>query len=95
MRRYYFAWRVRAWRLFGGPGDCAVFSGDEGGGEVCEERRDCSGDLQWIQILLEAGLLPGAMMRNKGLAVYLPACLCTGRADRYALSLAWRSRDKC
>jgi len=38
-----------------------------------------------FQILLEAGLLPGAMMRNSGLRYNLPPRVHSRRANRYAL----------
>ena len=37
-----------------------------------------------FQILLEAGLLPGAMMRNSGSALYLSPRAYSGGADRFA-----------
>ncbi len=48
-------------------GDCALFSGDAGGEEVCEGGGLVLGICNGFQILTESGLLPGALMRNAGL----------------------------
>jgi len=57
----------RAWRLLAHRSDRALFPGDEDGRKIRQERRHGLGICNGFQILLEAGLLPGAMMRNSGL----------------------------
>ncbi len=45
-----------------------------------------------FQILLEAGLLPGAMMRNQGAALSVPAGAYTGGGDGYAVYMRCDAR---
>jgi len=49
------------------PERLRAFPGDEIRQQICEERRDGARVCNGFQILLEAGLLPGAMTRNSGL----------------------------
>ena len=47
-----------------------------------------------FQILCEAGLLPGAMLRNRDLKFHCEHVCDPRRADRHAVHVAWRRRDK-
>ena len=62
--------RIRVWRLSAHRRDRAIFSRNESGGPFCASGGLVLGICNGFQILLEAGLLPGAMMRNKGLRFF-------------------------
>ncbi len=56
------------WRRICGPARSRILAGDGGGEGVCEEGRvGALGFCNGFQILLEAGMLPGAMLRNRSL----------------------------
>ena len=48
-----------------------------------------------FQVLLEAGLLPGAMLRNRSVQVPVRARHREGRADRHAVHARPAVRDRC
>jgi hypothetical protein len=76
-----------------GPERLHGFPGDEVGGEIRKERRHGAGHLQRISILCEAGLLPGAMMRNSDCDLSAGRCTSVEETNTPFTCAAMRARS--
>ena len=75
--------RVFARRLPADRRHCAVFAGDGRGEGFAAAGGPVLGICNGFQILLEAGMLPGAMLRNRGLKFRVRARARARRTDRH------------
>ena len=94
LRRHYFAGWVFVRRLPAHGRDCAIFAGDEIGGEVCKQRRAGAGRLQWVSDSAGSGVAAGRDDAEFGAAVYLQAGARPRGGYEQSVSLARRSKGQ-
>src|ERR1035438_1975814 len=85
LRRDYFAGGICLRRLFADWGDCAIFAGDEIGGEVRVQWRDGAGYLQWVPDFAGGWVTAWGDDAEFRAALHLPACAYSRGGDGYAV----------